>query len=333
MSFEKGDFLICRVPQSKRNFLMSVSSLDGCVIRGNLARDAHIPSRRSAVEVVPRDVVINLGKDPRPGKVYGVEIERVVGHKEHDTFGRIHFFYKPHKDVGANIMDALDKTAKILRKNRLDFIVGEEVWEVFAPKGNRAGAYARSRKPDVNPSRFRLFPEVVPASEYPYVLCHELAHHLHASFMDNTRLNAAWIKLFNTSIKPTSIPKDKSLELLRGVLSHDGPPSTFSSTLSDEDTRTFRWVMRTIQAYRAVSIKELDTLYEGENVDAIEDLWPKRAIPLKELAPVVSQYATKNYRELLAESVAFYLVGKDLPADVTKLVERSLTYARKAQGN
>lgn len=311
---------------------MSVSTVDGGVVKGNLARDAHIPTRRSAVEVVPRDVLINLGKDPRPGKVYGVNIERVVGHKEHDTFGRIHFFYKPHKDVGANIMSALDKAAKILRKNRLDFVVGEEVWEVYAPSGSRAGAYARSRKPELNPSRFRLYPEAVPASEYPYVLCHELAHHIHGTFMDNTRINAAWIKLFNTSIKPSSVPKDKSLEILAGVLSHDGPPSTFSSTLSDEDTRSFRWIMRTIQHYRSVSLKDLDTLYEGENLDAIEDLWPRRAIPLKELVPVVSQYATKNFHELFAESVAFYLTGKELPADVTKLVERSLSFVRKSQG-
>ena len=112
MNFDKGDFLVCRLPQTKRGFLMSVSVVDGPIIKGNLGRDAHIPNRRSAVEVVQRDVMINLGKDPRPGKVYGVDIERVVGHKEHELFGRIHFFYKPHKDVGANIMSALDQIGR-----------------------------------------------------------------------------------------------------------------------------------------------------------------------------------------------------------------------------
>ena len=325
----KDDWLVCRLSNTRRNFLMKVSAVDSGTIRGSLGKDFHIPNRRHAVEVVPRDVLLNLGPDPRPGKVYGVDILRPVGSKDSDDFGRITFFYKPSKDVGANLMDAFSKVAKIFKRQRLDFAIGEGVWEVMAPQGSKAGMYKRSKKPDLNPHRFLIHPELLPATEYPYVISHELAHHLHSEFMNNPKLNAAWIRLFNTSIKPTSISKEKSLELLKAMENHDGPPSTLGSTLSDDDTRAFRMILRVIQVYRSVSVKELDTLAESDDLDEIRDLWPKRAIPQRELEPVVSQYATKNYRELVAEAISFYLTGKKLPKEVTALVERSLTYARK----
>lgn len=38
--------------------------------------------------------------------------------------------------------------------------------------------------------------------------------------------------------------------------------------------------------------------------------------------------ATKNVRELIAESFAYHVIGKKLPKDVVKLVERSIAYAK-----
>lgn len=326
---QKDEYLICKINGTPKTFLMKVSAVQSGTIHGFLAHDYHVPGKRVAVEVVPKDVILNLGADPRPGKVYGVEVLRPVGSKDSPDFGKVTFFYKPSKDVGANLMDAFDKVAKIFKRQRLEFALGDGIWEVMAPQGSKSGMYKRSRKPDLNPHRFLIHPELLPATEYPYVIAHELAHHLHLEFMDNPKLNASWIRLFNTSIRPTSVSKEKSMELLKAMETHDGPPSSLGSVLSEEDTRAFRQILRAIQQYRAVSVKELDTLAESDDMDEVQGLWPKRAIPHKELEPVVSEYATRSYRELVAESISFYLVGKKLPKEVTALVERSLTYARK----
>ena len=43
---------------------------------------------------------------------------------------------------------------------------------------------------------------------------------------------------------------------------------------------------------------------------------------------MVTDYATKSYKELLAESFAYYCVGKKLPKDIVKLVERTISYTK-----
>ena len=53
----------------------------------------------------------------------------------------------------------------------------------------------------------------------------------------------------------------------------------------------------------------------------------------KDLAPVVSEYATTNYHELIAESIAFHLTKRKLPAPIAALVEKSLGFAKAKQGS
>jgi hypothetical protein len=43
---------------------------------------------------------------------------------------------------------------------------------------------------------------------------------------------------------------------------------------------------------------------------------------------VISEYATKNFRETIAESIAFHLTGTALPKSVVKLTERTLSLAK-----
>jgi hypothetical protein len=62
--------------------------------------------------------------------------------------------------------------------------------------------------------------------------------------------------------------------------------------------------------------------------DDIRGLWPLRNIPRKELAPIVSEYATKNHKELFAESFAYLLTGKKLPEPIVRLLEKSISHAK-----
>jgi hypothetical protein len=146
--------------------------------------------------------------------------------------------------------------------------------------------------------------------------------------MTGTKLNAAWVRCFNTSIKVQTIRKDVSQNLIDKLLGGEERPSDFKTGLDEEQRNAYNWILRTIKTEHAVSVRELDILFEAGYKNDIKALWPVRTIHNKELKPTVSEYATTNYHELIAEAVSMHLCRRKLPSDVTKLVEKSLSYAK-----
>jgi hypothetical protein len=313
-------------------FLFKVTGKSGNIVTGVLEKNCHIQSLRTTIEVATKDIIVNLGLNPHPGKAYGCDVSNLYsGRKEHDHFGTLHFFYKPDPDVGAALFSAYNKVYKVLKHNQLEFIVDPItcIWEVLPFHGEKyAGMYGRSRKPELRPHTLQIRPEIIPATEYPYVIYHELAHHLHAEYATGKKLNAAWIRAYNTSIKVEDIKREKSQELLNLLLAQEDRPSDFKSNLSEEDTVTYKWILRTIQRKHSLSIKELDLLFEAQYFDDIKEVWPVRGMSKTDLAPIVTEYGCKNYKELIAESIAYRLLGKKLPKTIEALVDKTFSYAR-----
>lgn len=340
VEFSQSDYVIVEVKGENsvsRKLIKVLSSKVGKSFEGVTSNLYHIPSLRQLGTFKTKDVIINLGPDPYPGKVFGVSTMEVYkGRKEHPDFGTINFFYRPPKDVTEALFKAFDRVAAVLKKTKLDFLLEDLVWEVLPFVGQKyAGMYIhrrRGKEKDISPPRIQINPEIMPATEYVYVIWHELAHHIHTEFVQSKKLNALWVRLFNTSIKRVDITKDDSKRLFETMIDGEDNPSNFRSGLEEDDALTYKWIMRTIQQDSSLSIKELDLLFDADMRDDIKDIWPFKAISRKELAPVISEYATKNHRETLAESVAYYFTKKKLPANVVKLVEKTLSHA-KANGN
>lgn len=333
------DFLICKLEKPVKYFLMRVTGThSGGVITGYLEHDYHIASKRMPIEVLEKQVVCNLGPKPMQGKVYNVEVAPFIGSKHHDLFGTISFLYQPKKEVGARLMEAFDRVGKRMEKKGLEFLcddtAGDRVWEVRAAKGKYAGMYKKSKKPSVNPHRLIISPDKLPMSEMEYVLYHEIGHHLHLNFVRSNKLNTKWIKIFNTTVKPLTVKKEVSANLLGLLIDGDTMPSDFGSTLDDDLTNSYRHILRIIKAEHAVSVKELDILFEERELDEIKSLWPQRTIvPKRELKPIVSEYSTVNYKELFAETFAFYMTGRKLPQKLVDLLEKCLTHAKSQAKN
>lgn len=325
----KNDYIIVndRINSKDDFYLAKVMALSGNEVIARVEDDCHIPNDNHTVTVVRKHIEINLGASPRPGFVYGCDLNKLYqGKKFHETFGQIHFFYKPEKDVGSNLFRALDKSYKILKARNLEFLVEDIVYEVLAfNKEKYAGYYTTSRKENVMP-RVAIRPECMSSSDYTYVMLHELSHHLDFKFLTDKKLRAYWIRLFNTSIKPVTTDEKVSIRLLNDLLDQEDKPSDFKSSLSEEDSLAYKMILRTISTVNGISVHELDTLFEAEMFDDIRELWPSRTIYKKELDPVITEYATKNVRECLAEAVSFHLVGKKLPKQVVKLVEKTLSF-------
>lgn len=329
MRFKKGEYGIARQDQGKDYLFKALADSDAKSVEAVLEKDCHIQGMRHTMTVALSDVVLNLGTDPHPGKVYGHDVGTV--HRKrltHDKFGDVHFFYKPDKQVLADLKESMDKVAERLKRQDLMFLLDGLIFEVLPYNGEKyAGQYLKSKNEKI-PSRVQIRPEIMPASEYAYVWYHELGHHLHLTFCPSPKLNAHWLKLYNTSIRVETVKKDKSQQLLDALMGGEERPSDFKGGLDEEDALAFKWIIRTIQQVNGLSIKELDTLFEADMRDEISKVWPLRNLPRKELAPVITEYATKNSKELLAECFAFYMTKKKLPAPVVKLLERTISYAK-----
>ena len=96
---ERGDIIVAY--QDRQRFLVQVQDVASNTIHGFLAKDYHIPYRRTPIELVAKDVVVNLGKRPHPGSVYGLEVAHHAVTKHHDDFGQVSFLYYVRKEVGA----------------------------------------------------------------------------------------------------------------------------------------------------------------------------------------------------------------------------------------
>lgn len=326
----KGDYFVARQDQGKDYLARALEDSHGKAVEALLEKNCHIKGMRHTFTQALADIVVVLGPDPYPGKVYGFDVG-VVHRKRltHKQFGDVHFFYKPEKKILDALNESMTKVASKLNKQGLGFLIDNVVYEVqpYHGTGKYAGMFIKSKKDDVQ-DRVWIRPEIMPESEYPYVWHHELGHRLHLRFCTSTKLNAQWLKLYATSIKAVTIKKDKAQQLLDLLIDGQECPSDFKRGLDEEDALAFKWLVRTIQQVNGLSLKDLDTLFEADMKDEIKKVWPVRSISHKELAPIVSEYATVNVRELFAECFAFYMTGKKLPEPIVKLLERSISYAK-----
>jgi len=338
----KNDVIIGKIRTSESfiTFLGRVTDVKANVITGIHEKDCHLPNKRKEFEIVAKDLVLNLGPNPYPGVVHKFDVSHLyTGHRKiHDFFGDIHFFYKPEKAIGKLLMEAFDKAQSILE--RLKMPAPEQTyWEVNCKEAKAGGKYSGyfkpSRDPEKQPHVFSIKPESMPPTlrTFVYVIIHEYAHWFHHVYLTSLKANAAWIKLFNTSIKPQTIDKELSKDLLKRLVEGSEAPRDFRGQLEEEERNAFNWILRTISQEHAVGLRELNILFEAEQKEQIEKLWPKRTLLKKDLKPVVSEYACKNYHELWAEAFSLhYAKVQKVPPQIVELMERHIQQALRTHG-
>lgn len=335
MRIQKGDVVVASLVENnydhKKTFLGKVLSANSSN-RVTIAqcKNYHIPKLRVIHEGLDgsQHIHLNLGSNPLMGDIYGHRISDVRRFKlEHDHLGDLHFFYRPEKDVKTALVKTGNIVNKRLSKIGLDKILGDEiVWEIKPFTGEKyAGMYYRSVKDGI-PNRIQIFPEKMDIQDFPYVFLHELGHHIHLEYArKNDQLESRWLKVFNTTIEVLDVPKEESSRLLKTLLSGETVPSRFKGTLEDDDSKEyFKLIVGWISKAHSVSTRDLDTLFRTERFDEIEYLWPRKSVLSKRnLKPEVSEYGTKNVKELVAESIAFHLCGKKLPSKIEKLLKQT----------
>jgi hypothetical protein len=326
---EKDYVLVTEKEDNPRTTLAKINQIASKIAYCTDVKDSHIPRLRRDFEVpISRIIAIVDTEHSSFNKTFRTPIYR--GKKPHDAVGALNFFYKPDQETGQKIIKAFDKIVKIFDQQRLDFLIdsSQAVWEIYPHTGEKyAGMYRRSSKPEKNPHRFMIRPESLTPDWYTYVIAHEYGHHLHSEFMTSRKLNAQWIKLYKSTILVKDVDKKQTTRILNALLDQEAPPSDFKGQLEEDDATAFKWIIKAIRTQHKLSIKELDAYFLAEFFDEIQEVWPD-AVTTNDLAPLVTEYSTVSYRELLAESFAYYITGRELPKAVLKLLEDSIAFAK-----
>ncbi len=346
---KKGEYCIADVSNKdsdgndkgeKKRVLFKVtgSTSDGKEIHGRLEKTPHI--QEVTVSARRSDVILNLGKHPKPGKVYGFDLGRLyLGSKEHKAFGEIHFFTNPDEKEVKSLWNALDTVTEKLNKHRLSGVLELPcVFEVVPKHGKYAGMYMHSKNLDTTPSRLSIsigedVLETASIGNYTYVMAHELGHLIHFQCLSEyPKLNAQWVELFAGTIGPRVVEAERCLEIGKSLLANTELGLRGFQGEADEETKDdLKLILKWLREVKSVTSKEIDLLLQADTksaTKAFKAAWPGVDIVSKSLKPTITEYATKNYRETVAEAMAFYLCGKKLPEDVTELVEKSFSLAR-----
>jgi hypothetical protein len=316
-------------PNGPSRFLGKVTAASNGLVEGYIENNAHLPGKRALFSVPEKAVLLKLGKSPTPGSVYGFDVTNLYTiSKTHEYFGRISFFYTPKEEVSRALLKAFNKAAAILKP--YGFSLDSTIWEINSPhtKGKWAGSYRHSKDTNKQPHIFSIKPEALQPEEYLYCILHEVAHHIHYQYMTGIKLNATWLRLYNTSVKAQTINKDVCIRLRDALIEGEERPTDFKTGLDEDDRLAYSWIIRTIKQDSGISISELNTLFDADYRQDIEDLWPKRTLHKKTLKPILTEYATTNVNELIAESLAYFLLKKSLPVSISKLAEKSLSFAK-----
>jgi hypothetical protein len=335
--FESGDYVIAKPAGQGKNFLFKVSGIDQGIVAGTLEKDSHVKGLRKTVEIPKSDIIVNLGRDPFPGKAYDCDATIIYkGRKTHDQFGTLFWFYKPETDVAERIMKSFDRAARILKQHDLDFTIEPEkgIWEIQRYNGEKyCGLYKHSRDTEKNPHRFVFRPEMVEPKDYNWVILHEHSHHIERAFLHSKSLRGQWVQLYNSTILVEDIEKKTCKDLLERILGQEDLPSDFKGQLEEDEQIQLKWILKHIKQQHKLSIKELDMLFDAGMKDDIRDVWPVSGVSMNDLKPLVTEYATKSWKELWAESLSLYFCGVKLPKVVVALIEKSLSHVRTQNEN
>lgn len=338
--FKEGDYVIVRTsPQDKPLKAIAVrlkGSDSSEQLYGRLEKDPHIKATTATFSA--SEVLINLGKNPYPGRVYGVDLTSLYRKSvEHDKFGNIHFFTKPSKETLTAFWEALDTTAEILEKFDLSELLSLPLcFEAYSQEslGRYSGYFLPSRDPEKSPHRVAVSVgehslEHASLNSWTYVILHELGHVAHLTqLLSSPEAMSAWISLYTRTVLDENVHDADLKRLQKSFIKSQLPVADFISNLEEEDTEHMKKILSWIKRIRGVSVGDLNQLVRTNKMEDVAYVWPSRGVNSSKLCPAITEYACKNPKELFAETFAFVLSGRKVPKELDQLMAKSLRYIR-----
>ena len=288
-----------------------------------LEKDVHFEPKY--VDIKKSQIVLNLGQKPHGGLVYGCDLNSL--HKKTlslDSGIDLHLFSDFDEKLESQAETGVTKALKRMKAHGLGFVASglPLVFEVYKQQKKYAGMFCFGKKN----SKVRLFNSADHSEMSDYIFLHELGHAVDSYLLTSAELRARWVNLYIQSIKPCSL----TLQEVRGLYSKlkgAGSLSDWKASFDDDSKQQPGLVLRAIKQAHKVLPRDIDHLIKAGDYASIKALWPSEDLRSTELAPIVTEYATVNTRELFAEAFAYHLLDKKLPKTVTALIEESIQFA------
>lgn len=288
-----------------------------------LEKDVHIEPKY--VEITKKQVVLNLGQKPHGGVAYGCDIHTLYQKTLSLESGiDLHLFSTFDEKLEEQAGIGMNKALKRMKAHGLGFVASglPLVFEVYKKNKAYAGLFRFGKKN----SRICLFNSTEHSEISDYIFLHELGHAVDAYLLTSADLRAKWVNLYIQSIKPCRMTLQEVRALYSRIKSA-GSLSDWKASFDEETKQQPNLVLRAIKQAHKVLPRDMDNLIRAGDFSAIKALWPSEDLRSTDLAPIVTEYATVNTKELFAEAFSHHLLDKKLPKNVTSLVEESIQYA------
>ena len=319
-------------------YLLRVESLQGDLVTGTLQTPTvHLNPVKASFN--REDVVANLGLKPTPGKAYGFDLSKLYrGERSlHPDFPEFHVFSIPTKENRLAFSEDIGKLLKLLKRNSIEFLLEETAWEIVPKNGKYSGMFMRSKDVRQQPDRIQIAvtDETRVLEEglgFRYVLAHELGHKMHLRYAGPEKypkLNAKWLQLYQTSIERRETGKDTCRSLLNKLVKAE-TFMEFTRGLTEDERKSLRVILHFIRLEHNLSKLEVGILHSTRDPERLKQIWPSKDLFGAKANPILTLYATKNFKELVAETFALHLLGKSVPKALSELMDSTIAQARKS---
>ena len=317
-----GDYVIFHneAIDKKHNLLGKVEKLNPLLVK----MQPDVFGNQSTAEISRKEILCSVGTKPTSGHVYGVDLSNIYRTSVPlDKFGILHYYCAPEKSVRKAIKSAFAIAAKQLEKQKLYTVFDKQVNYSIRSMRNAGMFYDGDEEKGI-PYRIELDPTRTVLEDLPHCILHEIGHFYFNQLDDDWQFK--WVNLYANYVKVERFTS-KDMKALRDNFVHSGLSFVeFRKELDEPEQSYFKLVQRHLQKCFKINPKQLQGLYE-ENPEVVLSKFPTSSLKV-DYETLVSEYATKNYNELFAESFAFYLEGKSLPKVISKLIVNTIRVLR-----
>lgn len=278
------------------------------------------PDKMREDEIEAQQIVLNLGPTPRCGTVYGCRVEPYSHSVETDSWGEIRFFRQMDKTEQGALRKALKFVyADLQKRASIDFLPLIAI-EIRHKQGKYAGTY--NYRSDVGDTMV-LMPEFFEPGYLREILYHECGHGIFHRLVD-PELQAQWIKLFCSTVKLGSYPKQKVVAAYDYLKDQELIEDCYDALEEDEEAATiFELCLDYVRGSYGLKNRDINTLLSRGLFD--ESYWPSHEMDSYDQDLPVGDYAGKSYSESFAECFRLFMIGHKVPKAWAQLMQKTLT--------
>lgn len=316
MKLVAGSYVILKLANNKPE-LIRCTVADGNEFKGVVEKEKEVDGKSATVLTFEKnDVMAVIGKKPKVGKVYGLNIEPLV-RREHYRFWGDARIYNWFDDEQSKLLKAaLEEAYHVLKKLRVAGPFKVEL-EVRQPQGKFAGMYKHRPKADTD--ILIIKPEKA-MEDLRYIIFHEYAHGIWYRMM-TPKMRLSWVKMYHKYITLQEI-KSKELKDILGEVESLGSIRAFMREC-DEDTKLqLKEIVKHITNIHSLSVSHLEMLMEDG--ESLSEYWPSN-IEMSEKEVAITDYARKSPEEFFAEAIAHKFSDRKLPKAIEELYAKTMS--------